>query len=501
MQRVSTFLPRGAGIGPRSPLLYKGSDHLFSVEFFNFSKKRNSTKQPTSGSGTTFTNIDLKEDTSILAPILKIRVAGMPAPVTIAPVNTFTYCYIAKFNRYYFIDDWVYTPGMWEAHLSIDVLASHKTQIGSTSAYVERSASQYNGTIIDKLYPANTDYDIQYTALACSYNPIDPTGGMYVVGIINSAANTAGAVTYYAMGQSDLADLLNYMYGNNIWNASGISEISEGLFKSMFNPIQYIVSCMWLPFPYESFTSQGKVPVYLGYYATNVTAYQVTYLFQKTYITGTIPVHPQAATRGDYLNYAPYTDVTLYIPPFGSIPIDTSYLKKGMKLFAPTWIDHITGEATIRISFCPSADRIETNVCTERSAKLGVPIQLAQVLADYSHTIQTMQSGLSGGIAGLIAGAIGSTVQSALDAKYPSVSTSGSNGSFMGANIPCYAISHHVKIVDGDNADLGRPLMTTKTLNTLSGYIKCGEAHFAAPCLASEREKVESFMLAGFYYE
>ena len=471
-----------------------------NVEFWHFNKKKNSTKQPTTGTGTSYSTFELKDNCSILNPVILLRVAGMPVP-SVAPVNTFTYCYIPKFARYYFVEDWVYTSGMWEGHLTIDVLASHKAEIGVTSAYIERSASAYDGNIIDNLFPANTDFSISTVSLASPYNAIAPSGGMYIVGIVNSAGNTAGAITYYAMTQSDLADLLSYMYGNNIWTTSGITEISEGLFKSMFNPIQYIVSCMWLPFTHDSFTSQGKVPVYLGYYSTNIYAYQVTYLFQKTHITGTLTAHPQASTRGNYLNFAPYTDVTLYIPPFGSIPVDTSFLKAGMKLYAPLWIDHITGECTIRIAFCPTADQIETNVCTERSSKLGVPIQLAQVMADYSHTIQTMQSGFSGGIGGIIAGAIGATVQSALDAKFPSVSTSGTNGSFIIPHLPCYAVLHHMKIVDGDNTDLGRPLMDVRTINTLSGYIKCGEAHFSSPCFASERELVENYMKNGFFYE
>ena len=470
-----------------------------TAEFWAFSKKRNSTKQPTSGSGTSYTNIQLKEATSILHPVIVLSVAGMTVP-TVAPVNTFTYCYIAKFNRYYFVDDWTYNEGKWEASLTIDVLASHKTEIGSTSAYVERSASSYNGNIIDKLYPANTDYDIQYASLAYAYLNVAPSGGTYVVGVINNIAPNAGAVTYYAMTQAQLGDLLGYMFGNDIWNGSGITEISSGLFKSMFNPMQYIVSCMWFPFPMETFSSTSAT-VYLGYYSTGVSAKVLTSLAHKAYITGTIPSHPQASTRGAYLNFAPYTDVTVYIPPFGSIPIDTAFCENGKYLYCPYWVDHITGEATIRISVCASNNQVETYICAERSSKLGVSIQLAQVMADYSHTIQTMQSGLSGGIAGMIAGALGATVQSALDAKFPAVSSSGSNGSFMETIMSGVIVAKFTKIVDGDNTDLGRPLMTTKTLNTLSGYIKCGEAHFASPCFTSEREQVESYMLSGFYYE
>lgn len=470
-----------------------------TVEFWAFSKKRNSTKQPTPGSGTSYTNFQLKEATSILNPVIYISVSGMSVP-SVAPVNTYTYCYINKFNRYYFVDDWTYVNNMWEGHLSIDVLASHKTEIGATSAYVERSASSYDGSIIDKLYPANTDYDVQYASLAYAYLNVAPSGGTYVVGVINNIAPNAGAVTYYAMTQSQLGDLLGYMFGNDIWNGSGITEISSGLFKSMFNPMQYIVSCMWFPFPMETFSSTSAT-VYLGYYSTGVSAKVLTSLAHKAYITGTVPSHPQASSRGSFLNYAPYTDVTVYIPPFGSIPIDTAFFENGRYLYCPYWVDHITGEATIRVSVCASNNMVETYICAERSSKLGVSIQLAQVMADYSHTIQTMQSGMSGGIAGMIAGAIGATVQSALDAKFPAVSTSGSNGSFMETIQAGVIVAKFTKVVSEDNTDMGRPLMQTKTLNTLSGFIKCAEAHFASPCLASEREKVESFMLSGFYYE
>ena len=473
---------------------------MFTAEFFQFSKKRNSTKQPTSGSGTTYSNLELKDDCSILNPIIKLRVAGMPLP-TVAPVNTFTYCYIGKFNRYYFIDDWVYTTGMWEAHLSIDVLASHKTEIGATSAYVERSASNYDGSIIDNVYPANTKYSVSYASLTFSYLNVRPEDGTYVVGIINAVANTAGAVTYYAMNQTQLQSLLSYMFGNDIWNTSGITEVSQGLFKSMFNPIQYIVSCMWFPFPVSTFSVGSNVTVYLGYYNTGVSSKLITTIAHKGYITGTIPSHPQASSRGDYLNYGPYTDVTIYVPPFGSIPIDTAFLKLGHYLYCPYFVDHITGEITIRVSVCTYESSTENNICAERSSKIGVNIQLSQVMADYSHSIQTLQSGLSGGVVGAVMGAIGATVQSALDSKFPSVSSSGSNGSYMVSLLQGTIVAKFTQIVDGDNADIGRPLMQVKTINTLSGFIKCGEAHFASPCFTSERDQVEQFMISGFFYE
>ncbi len=41
----------------------------------------------------------------------------------------------------------------------------------------------------------------------------------------------------------------------------------------------------------------------------------------------TIPKHPQAS-RGEYLNYSPYTELYMNISPFGTIVIDTLCCKK-----------------------------------------------------------------------------------------------------------------------------------------------------------------------------
>ena len=126
----------------------------FTVRLYDLAKRENSTKRPT-GDGTALSCI-LRRGSSAMTPTMEFDFGPDGNPLN------YNYMYIPSFNRYYFIEDWVYIPGMWEAHLVLDVLASHKTEIGATSAYIERSASAYNGDIIDGLYPATTDYDIRH---------------------------------------------------------------------------------------------------------------------------------------------------------------------------------------------------------------------------------------------------------------------------------------------------------------------------------------------------
>ena len=59
-----------------------------------------------------------------------------------------------------------------------------------------------------------------------------------------------------------------------------------------------------------------------------------------------------------------------------------------------------------------------------------------------------------------------------------------------------------VNLVDENLADFGRPIFATKTINTLSGYIKCAEAHPAIDsAFSSELKQIESYMLGGFFWE
>ena len=471
-----------------------------TVYFFAFSKKKNSTAQPTLSNGTQFT-VELKEDCSIMNPVLVMtaNTTGMPSPFTPAYFN---YAYISNFSRYYFITDVQYILGHWEFYLTVDVLASFKTAIGGTSAYIERSSNTSNGTITDMLYPATTDVSISSPTVSHNWKGVAPSGGAYILGVINNQnSNHIGAVTYYAMDTAGLNSLFAYLFGNNIYQAGSITEIGEDLFKSLFNPFQYIVSCLWLPgYPSSYGSTTGNVIV--GYWTTNVTAYLVSAITEARYVTAEVPNHPQIS-RGSFLNYAPYTKITLYCPPFGAIPIDPYFTNVGRYLYAKTLVDVATGEAVINVSFRANSSAVWNNkVCATKSARMGVPIQIAQVLSDYSGSVGSILSGASSGsIAGIISGAIGGAVQSAIASQTPNVSTTGSNGSFNTFMDEPALVVEHYKIADEDNADFGRPLMSNRTINTIPGFIKCADGHFSGTCFDTEKDAINRYLVDGFYYE
>ena len=468
-----------------------------NVTLYNFSKRLNSTKTPLPTEGKNF-SCQLKDETSFINPILKFSPDHLTASV-FSP-DVYNYAFILYWNRFYYITDWKYINGSWEAYLTVDVMASFRSEIGATSAYIIRSNSASNGNIIDSFYPAKTDVTIQKTNVACAWYNVAPSGGSYILGVINyENGNKIGALNYYALTTSQLSSILNYLFTDNIYNASSISEMGSGLYKSLFNPFQYIVSCLWFPFATSAFGS-SQTDVKVGYWSTGVQGIIVSSLAEKTFVTATLPDHPQLS-RGSYLNRAPYTKHTLYIPPFGCIPIDTNFISIGKYLYSAVLVDHITGQATIRVALSPSSSNLnEYNIMCERTGMIGVPIQLAQVLTDYVNTLSSatdvISSALSFNLGGVFKGLL-----SAVESQMPKVSTSGANGSFIETLQYPQLISEFLNIVNENQTEFGRPLCDTRTISTLSGYIQCGEADHAFSGTRAENEEINRNMQAGFFYE
>lgn len=468
-----------------------------NVELYKFTKRLNSTARPTPSEGTSF-SCELKDETSFINPILKFRpdylTSGLFSP------SAYNYAYIAYWQRYYYITDWKYINGLWECFLTVDVMASFRTEIGAASAYIIRSNSSYNGNIIDSFYPAKTDVTIQKTNVACAWYNVAPSGGSYILGVINyENGNKIGALNYYALTSAQLSSILNYLFTDNIYNSSSITEMGKGLYKSLFNPFQYIVSCLWFPFATSAFGS-AQAEVKVGYWSTAVQGIIVSSLAEKTFVTATLPDHPQI-TRGAYLNRAPYTKHTLYIPPFGCIPIDTNFISIGKYLYSAVLVDHITGQATIRVALSPSSSNLnEYNIMCERTGMIGVPIQLAQILTDYVNTLSSasdfISSALSFNLGGVFKGLL-----SAVESQMPKVSTSGANGSFIETLQYPQLISEFLNIVNENQTEFGRPLCDTRTISTLSGYIQCGEADHAFSGTRAENDEINRMLKEGFFYE
>lgn len=467
------------------------------IQCWSFQKRPNSTKKPNPADPNMLliNAVQIKDESNVLTPTLRLSTIVDGMVIGPAVIN---YICIPQWERYYYVREWRYVGNIWEIDLVVDVLASFRETIGDTESYILRSSAVFDGSIQDTTYPARADVDFRTIPVATSWYNVAPSGGCYVVGLFNyQSSNKVGATAYYALTAAQFASVISWLFGNTIANSQ--VNIDENLFKAMFNPLQYFTSCMWFPFDAASF-GDTVTDVKAGYWSTGVNGIMVKALARETFVTATIPDHPQAS-RGEYLNRAPYSRYTLYIPPFGAIPIDTNCLSTGHYLYSSVLIDHITGQATIRISTCEDNQHLNKyNIITERTSVFGVPIQLAQVLTDYTNTISAIGSGVASLVSGNIFGVMGA-IQSAIDSQMPKVSVAGANGSFVECMQEPILTAEFYLLPEENNTEYGRPLCKKMKISQIPGYIKCGEADHEFPGLKPEKDEINKFLSEGFFFE
>lgn len=462
-----------------------------TVNFYTFAKKVNSTKQPT---GTALLSADciIKRGSSIISPTIELDIGLATSPAA------YNYAYISDWNRYYFVSDWVFNERLWTARLTVDPLASFKASIGSYSGYILRSASAYNGKVVDMYYPALSDISIEANTSAQAPSWSEGFGGgSYVIGIMgkNNGQN-GGAITYYRADPASMTYLCNYLMDTA--NLGTITDIESDLLKCIFNPLQYIVSCQW--FPFSPVVVNGNV--YVGWWdltGSGLHPLSSSMKFELS-MTYTVPKHPKAATRGSYLNQAPFSKYHLYAGPWGVIPIDSSYLIDLTTLNSHIAVDLVTGSGKLTIE--GSSGRI----FEEHFAQIGVPVTVGQNLLNQGAVsgvvggaMNTIASMASGNLSGMLGEGL-ATIGSAASLSQSVPSTVGSNGSCTFKNT-WQLVGRFFDIADEDLASRGRPLCAARTISNLSGYILCSDADPDVACTDEELARIVSYMNGGFYYE
>lgn len=79
-------------------------------------------------------SVNLKEDTSVLRPVLILTT------ISDTPITGYNYMYIEEFRRYYFIDDIKsIRNNVWEISAHVDVLQTYRDKILSNSVILEGS--------------------------------------------------------------------------------------------------------------------------------------------------------------------------------------------------------------------------------------------------------------------------------------------------------------------------------------------------------------------------
>ena len=376
-------------------------------------------------------------------------------------------------------------------------------------------------------------------------------------------------VSYYYMSQTQFDALKEYLlkpvsgtslsaFLTELMNT--VTDISEGAVKALFNPLQYIASCLWVPYKLYSDNPAPAVAVtnlsfgwwtLQGISAERIAAADFT---PTQDFTLNISQHPQASARGVYLNAPPYTDYVLFMPPYGTIPLDGSLIHKAdnHQVKIRQKIDLVTGNAVCVVYGTVNGSYVQFTPTMQ--ASLALPIQLSQVsmnlAADWQTTAvavgadsiaQLLGIDIDGGstyklpknipeyqkqqlanpntFAGAAntismykhmlgqetttekAGKIVHNIASAAKASMTQMMSTGINGNLASLQVGAYLAQIFYTVVDDDLSHRGRPLCKKVTLSTLSGFTLIADPDIALATTDSEIESIKTFMSGGMYLQ
>lgn len=467
--------------------------------FYQFAKRTNSTKRPSGGQGF---GIDLKAPCNIIDPEIKIATQSDP--------TGYNYCHLPTFSRYYWVKNWTYADGLWMASLTVDTLASYRDQIGYSTEYVVRSSAKNDPKIVDNLYPTKatiTTRTLYANSTPFTDNPESGSQGFFVV-IVNAPGYVSfGGAIYLAMSGTTFQKLMAALLQNTDYLNISADEISSNLTKALFNPIQYISKAFWIPCGNTAIgTPINEIPVGWWKMQNIGNAYVIANNNDKQVFSFSIstPHHPQHITRGVYTDGAPYSEYTLYCPPFGEIKLNANLFVLQSTLYCRLTVDYRTGDAILDLSF----NKDFNTIFFSTSGNVSVPVQLAQIatnvneLASLGGLIQTAVGAIAGGIESFFGGG-DITNGIASGAQQMTVASQSKGG---GASVAKYGITPYLTgafydLVDDNNEDHGRPLCQRVQLFSIPGFIMVDDPDIALSATAAEIDSVKSYMKNGFFLE
>lgn len=495
--------------------------------FGNVTKRKNSTLQ---GSFSNAYNVLFKNPCSLDNPTMTLKYAGdFPYNGAKYTSGSDTYYYLVRDKQSLHND-------LWEVSLELDPLATYKSDILSSTQFVAYSSSGTNwvaDTRIPLLKNASVD------SAASTLNFLFSAGGFYVLSVVGK-----DGCDLWACDISHLRALLNKI---NDWSDDLINDVMAGNYPWSSNPAavydfttpelaiqslaemnmltgfagnayssapQCIRSCIWVPFFPTPFTDTGG-EIYLGQFATGVTS---AFRCKSTPATNTASV--TIPWQHNDWRRSVCEEVYLYLPLVGMINIPS---------------DEIVNSSTINIQWSATA----TDGCIAyllytndgqvigtygANAAVNFPLGISQQ-ASAGEIVQTAFQGLqktvSTGIqafssvnpAGIVAGAFGAKM-GAIDTAYQTIDAAltrhnsciggigGGAGVGLSLDALCYTVSHDTVIAPATMAaTMGLPTQKPMSLNSLTGYCQCVNAHVALNADAPIINAVDYYLNSGFYIE
>ena len=284
----------------------------------------------------------------------------------------------------------------------------------------------------------------------------------------------------FKMTKERLVQLGQFLWSSNIFDK--FSLINN-------NPIENIISCKSIPIN----TDGSNQEIILGNVATGVNGEKINNNFAKQTI-GSIKINEH---YNNFLDYAPYTNVILYLPYIGFKELDTTLVMNKTIQVIYT-VDAITGG-------CLAQVYVNSVRLYEFTGNVGIDIPItasnrAQVEAGY---IQAGVGATMSAVGGNVGSAVTSLLNSATSQYHYSSTGNPSPMCVASTNRTCYVIIDrpNYQNLKAFNHTRGRKCYLSKTISTLKGFTICDSNIDLSGINAtqSELEELKEILSSGFY--
>lgn len=447
--------------------------------FYNFTKRKNSTKQPNM-QGESY-SVALKEETDNVNPTLVVS--------SFNPVSkVFTYCLLNFFGRYYYISRIrSINSKTWEIDLSLDPLATWKNEILNTSAFVLYSTNNYDDSIIDNRLSTKAQATYQ-TSTVQLFDFLDDIMA-YVLTYVASQP-TFGGSGVAVVSQSVLRNIMSV-----ISDTAYVNYIENSL-KSLMGVYDAVIDCIALPY-----TPRGSA---------------VDNIFLAGYDTGQVGARPDPYNVyeadisipwqfNDFRNNPPYTSLLLEIPTIGTVELNASDYIGQSSIHLKAVCDNINGNVVVYVG--QGQMKLTSNIAT----KIAIGTVKANALGVVGNSINAITNGVSA-LTGN--GGLGDALTSGFNAIISSVQRSvgviGSNGSYI-SSVPSVGekgVARLISICHNTNVEpytlantIGRPLNQSRIINGLNGYCQTVDFEVNGSMSDDLKEQINSAMNGGVFIE
>ena len=489
-----------------------------TVTLYPIAKRINSTKRPTAG-GKAFSCV-LKTPSSVMNPRISIKWDPATGGSDLHP-SAYNYAYINDYQRYYWINEWTYDERQWTATMSVDVLASWRDTIRTSSKYVVRAdVTDQTVALVDNKYPAQVAPipGITTTSGWGSLWTTDLSSGSIVVSVVGDQNGyTAAGLSYMYMTPSQFNAMIQACFTQSlaVWSSTStlganlgevFQNFGENWLRTLDDPFKYIKGAMWYPFnvPHSSTGSN----VHLGLIDTGATAYSISGPTVVQSCTSTIPFQDMSDPVYEwYLNMEPYQTAKVRFFPYGIFPIDTTVtFRNNGKIFMRSTVDVVSGLGRFDIY---AGDNANTGlILNSGSASIGVPLAIANSSINYldalRNTAASVGSVVSAAHSPTAEGVIGAvaSVGNAIASLSPQVGVVGQSGGISGFDASPHVHYTYYDVAAVNASEFGRPVCETRTLGDISGFIQCADPEIELPiAYQDEIRQVGEYLTGGFFNE